>query len=316
MGHFSRLLAIANELKNSEKVKPEFLIFGDIPKKTDLSFFNIHRYHFDDDFNTKTEEILNSSQYDVVIFDLFKKKKTENLAHLLRKLKEKRIFTVSIDSLTTYLDLLDLIWIPSFYFEQKEVLAATNKINFGWNNYLLNKKYPNKEWKKGSKILVLTGASDISNLGETLPHKLDRALPKGLEITWVRGPMSNYPDIPNESKSKWIVADSPNSLDNLFLNNNYVLAVFGVSFFEALQYGMPTVVFSPYGNKDKRELSALDKERVASVASDIDCAIDCLIELMNNDIKSKKISNKALEKMNSNGAKNLSDEIISKIRES
>ena len=58
----------------------------------------------------------------------------------------------------------------------------------------------------------------------------------------------------------------PNNLMKLIVQSNYVLTVFGVSFFEVLQYGIPTVVFSPYDNKDDKDLSALSKEDVAIVA--------------------------------------------------
>jgi hypothetical protein len=89
------------------------------------------------------------------------------------------------------------------------------------------------------------------------------------------------------------------------------MTVFGVSFFEVLQYGIPTVVFSPYGNKNNKELDALSKEGVAMVESNSKLAINSLIKLMNNDKLSKKYSINALKKMSINGVQNLSNEIYS-----
>lgn len=311
MGHLSRLLAIANELKNCENIHPEFLIFGNCPKKNELSHFKVHSCSFNDDIKFKTEQIIHSFNFDIVIFDLFITQTNKNLINLLKELQHNKIFTVSIDSLEEYSDVLNLIWIPSFYRKQNDLDETSKKIKYGWENYLIQKRYSSNTWKKGSKILVLTGASDISKLGETLPSKLDKVLNKGIEVTWVKGPLASYPKIPKNTNAKWIVSDSPNHLDELLLENNYVFTVYGVSFFEALQYGRPTVVFSPYEEKDINELKALKQENVAHVAEDIESAIDGLKRLMKDSNECKEYSKQSLRKMNANGTKNLCKHIIS-----
>ena len=91
------------------------------------------------------------------------------------------------------------------------------------------------------------------------------------------------------------------------------MTVFGVTFFEVLQYGIPSVVFSPYGNKDNAELDALSKENVALVVNDTELAINGIVNLMKNDKLAKEYSLNALQKMSINGVKNLSKEIYSLI---
>ena len=71
MGHLSRLLAVACELKNIKNIQPEFLLFGDCPKKDELSHFKVHSCDFDDDIKHKTEQMLDSHDYEIVIFDMF-----------------------------------------------------------------------------------------------------------------------------------------------------------------------------------------------------------------------------------------------------
>ena len=313
MGHLSRLLSVACELKNIKNIQPEFLLFGDCPKKDELSHFKVHSCDFDDDIKHKTEQILDSHDYEIVIFDIFISKINESLIYLLKKLQQEKIYTVSIDSLKEYSDILDLIWIPSFYLEQNKLYETSKKIKYGWGNYLIRKRYTSNVWENGSKILVLTGASDILKLGKTLPSKLDKVLQEGIEVTWVKGPLASYPIIPKKCNAKWIISDSPNHLDELLLESNYVFTVYGVSFFEALQYGIPTVVFSPYEKKDINEFKKLKKENIAYVAEDDESAINGLVKLMNDDIKCKEYSKQSLKKMKINGAKNLCKHIISKV---
>ena len=165
-----------------------------------------------------------------------------------------------------------------------------------------------------SKVLILTGGSDVSKLGKTLPAQLDEVLGKDAEVHWVRGPFSRAPNLPNNCRLNWTIHNAPEQLDELIVQSDYVMTVFGVSFFEVLQYGIPTVVFSPYGIKDNKELDALSKEGVAIVEANSGRAINSLIELMNNDKLAREYSMNALKKMSINGVQNLCNEIYSLVR--
>ena len=81
-----------------------------------------------------------------------------------------------------------------------------------------------------------------------------------------------------------------------------------------MQYGIPTVVFSPYGNKDNKELEALSKEEVAIVEVDSSSAIRGLVKLMSDEELSREYSINALKKMSVNGVQNLCNEIYSVMR--
>ncbi len=91
--------------------------------------------------------------------------------------------------------------------------------------------------------------------------------------------------------------------------SHYAVTVFGVSFFELLYLGIPTVVFSPYGDKDDSELQSIAKTGVAMVARDEHDAIDCLCALMNNDCLAARLSLRAREKLSTLGGRRLCMEI-------
>jgi len=313
LGHLSRLLALADTLRKDNIVIPEFLIFGDLIKKNELDNFNVHAYSLVDDFVATIENIVEINNFDVLILDLHTEHSIDNLGELFIHLKRRNIRVIGIDSLIEHCNILDLIWIPSFNFDSGRYTGCTSVLKSGWDSFLIQKRLQHENWSPGSKVLVLTGGSDVANLGESLPAELDKLLDMNIELHWVKGPFSSAPNLPKKCRLNWVVHNAPEQLDELIVQSNYVMTVFGVSFFEVLQYGIPTVVFSPYGEKDNDELGALSEEGVAMVANNPKHGTDGLIELMNNDELAKEFSMNALKKMSINGATNLSKEIYSLI---
>ena len=314
LGHLSRLLALAQNLKKDKKVVPEFLIFGDLIKKDELDSFVTHNFSVENDFAQTIQGLLKDNNFKAIVIDVYQNHNLINLDNLFTQLKQQNIRIISIDCLIEYCDILDLIWIPSFNFDTNKHCNCKSLLRSGWDTYLIQKRLNHKKWRSGLKILVLTGGSDVANLGKTLPTQLDQILDKNSEVHWVKGPLSDDPILPERQKLKWILHDAPQQLDELIVECNYVLAVFGISFFEVLQYGIPTVVFSPYDNKDDKDLVALSKEDVAIVSYNSEAAIKELSNLMINQKLANKLSMNALKKMSINGSQQLSKEIHSLLK--
>ena len=314
IGHLSRLLALAETLRKDNKVIPEFLIFGDLVKKGDLEKFKVHSFSLEGDFVDTINKTLINKEYSVLIFDLYPNHNIDNLNELFKHLKQRDLHLISVDALIEYCDILDLIWIPSFNYDFSGYSYCSSVLKSGWDSFLIQKRLEHTEWSPGSKVLILTGGSDVSKLGETLPAQLDEMLGKDAEVHWVRGPFSRAPNLPNNCRLNWTIHNAPEQLDELIVQSDYVMTVFGVSFFEVLQYGTPTVVFSPYGIKDNKELDALSKEGVAAVEANSGRAVNSLIELMNNDELAREYSMNALKKMSINGVQTLCNEIYSLVR--
>jgi len=310
LGHLSRLLALAQALRKDGRVQPDFLIIGDPIEKKELASFNTNFLPLSDNLVTSVKNYVELHESEVVVFDLFPMKDfVIDLGDLFTWLSERNIRMVGVDSLLEHCDVLDLIWVPSFYFDISKHANCKSILKSGWDSFLIQKRLPSRVWKKGSRVLVLTGGGDVARLGATLPTQIDTLLNEKLEIHWVKGPYSDAPSLPEKPRLSWSIHNAPTQLDELIVQSDYVLTVFGVSFFEVLQYGIPTVVFSPYGNKDNSELIALAEEGVAVVAEDAKTAISNLIKLMKNDDQAKAYSEKALEKLSINGAQQLSESI-------
>ena len=313
IGHLSRLLALAQELRKNKNITPEFLIFGELIKKEELSNFKVHTFSLTESFFSSVESTIEANNIYGVVFDIYPKYDIANLDVLFTRLKQRNICLISIDSLIEHCNVLDLIWVPSLNFDCSKHVNCTSVFKSGWDSFLIQKRFQDKHWTPGAKVLILTGGSDVANLGKTLPIQLDGLLDKNTEIHWVRGPFSSEPNLPKKCRLNWNVHNAPEQLDELIVHSDYVMTVFGVSFFEVLQYGIPTVVFSPYDNKDNGELDALSKEGVAMVVNSPKLAVNSLTKLMNNNNLAKEYSMNALNKMSINGAQSLSKKIYSLI---
>lgn len=309
LGHLSRLLTVSKKLKESSDL--QLLIFGDQVSRKEFEDLETLVLPISKSVSDSVKHFIKESKPRVVIFDLHLGNLPNDLGELLQWLKKRDIVLIGIDSLLDYCKFLDLLWVPSFYFDEDRQFNYKDKIKFGWDTFLLKKDLNNPEWKDGKRILILTGGSDNAQLGKTLPTKIDNKINEGTEIHWVQGPFSKEPLLPTKPKLKWFIHRDLEQLDELIVESNYVLTVFGVSFFEVLQYGIPTVVFSPYGKKDDIELKALKNEEVAVISQDADEAILDLIHLMKDNNKARIFSKRAVEKLSIDGSIKLAQEINS-----
>jgi spore coat polysaccharide biosynthesis predicted glycosyltransferase SpsG len=313
LGHLTRMLSLSDSLKKQGVTNTKFVIVGERLDWSGLK--NTHHKFVDENINLK-DEIINETSIAsprIVIFDIHPKFISPEFDNLLIELALRKIYLVGIDSLVHYAGRLDLLWIPSFFRPTvfKSFLPAS--VKYGWDTYLLRKRLNTKKWVKGDNILVLTGGSDSLGLGKSMPALLNNVLPAESQIHWVQGPYSLPPDLPELTKLRWIVYNKLESLDSLITKCNYALTVFGVSFYELLQYGIPSVVFSPYGSKDYDELEALRKENVAIVSIDIHDAISKISLLINDSKFAQKLSTNSLSKMEVNGSDNLAGILISRL---
>ena len=138
-------------------------------------------------------------------------------------------------------------------------------------------------------------------LGRTWPQEINDCLPSDSDLHWVTGPFAETPIWPESPRIEMHNHISPRGLDSLMVNACYAITLYGVSFYELLYYGIPTVVFSPYGGKDDSELMAIAALGVASVAHDEHDAIDKLKELMSDDELAGALSTESLRRMSVRG---------------
>ena len=141
IGHLSRLLALADTLKKDNKVTIDFLIFGDLIKKNELDKFKVHNFSLESDFIAIVNKIFEINNFDLLIFDIHQNHKISKLRELLIKLKQRNICIIGIDSLIEYCQILDLIWIPSFNFDNSKYINCKSLLRSGWDTFLIQKRF-------------------------------------------------------------------------------------------------------------------------------------------------------------------------------
>ncbi len=309
-GHFTRLTSVFEFIKKNSNSKTTLFIHGKNLESLDNNNIKFTKFSTLEDLCNYLLSLDNKSKKQVFIFDLKEDLIASNFEKVLLKIQENNGIIVSIDGLIFYEKLIDYIFMPTFHKQDKFDLINKEKISWGWNNYLLNSKYENTINSSIFKnILVLTGGSDATNLGQTFPKLIDINFRKNENIKWVIGPFSNYPNIDMLEYNHWTFIKSPSYLDDLMLETKIAITVFGVSFFELLYYGIPTIVFSPYGLKDNKELQEIEKLGVAVVAKNESDVVVKLNELYVNEFKQKELAEKSKKLFSYKGQDKLYQEI-------
>lgn len=192
---------------------------------------------------------------------------------------------VAVDQSFAKEALFDFMWQPSMFLPPEIEKAYAHKLDYGWHTFLL-KPGVNAESKSKAKqdhIIVLTGGGDVAGLGQFLPEKLMKSLPEYVHVDWVQGPYAEPPIVPDGLVSdRFNVLNSPNNLPALLAQYDAAFVVFGVSYFECLLAGIPTVVCDAVNAAQSNEWLALQKEFPSLVADDVDGAVDMLADLMHS----------------------------------
>jgi spore coat polysaccharide biosynthesis predicted glycosyltransferase SpsG len=294
LGHVTRALGIAHALRNDGHSDVRLLVQGppfDHAPLQDWSHRFVHSVQ-------ALSEALAADGAHLLLLDLMPGREPADLPDLLAARRRQGLRTIAIDGLLAHRALLDLVFIPNFRFTPPAELPDGAPIMFGWDCLLLGSPPKVKPWQadltRPRRVLALTGGSDATGLGAAWPDMLDARLPVDSVLDWVTGPFAPTPRWPAAPRIAIYKHRAPSDLRPLMADARYAVTVFGVSFFELLAHGVPTVVFSPYGGKDATTLAALAGAGVACVARDEDEATSLLLALMQDDALAARLSQAAL----------------------
>ena len=297
LGHLTRSLVVARFLSQELGATVRFLIQGNPLRRSDLDTFEHCFLGSHEDLADAIRRQLRQVDTEIVVLDLHPHRVPQDIEGLLETLRRNGQKVIAVDGFVEYRRNLDLLFIPAFRFSPPDPAPGDPPMLSGWDCFLLNVKHPPVEWKPGCRVLALAGGSDATGLGETWPTLLNETLPITTELQWVTGPYARQPVLPSRPRFSMVNHQSPAGLDDLMVEANYAMTVYGVSFYELLYYGVPTVVFSPYGGKDDAELAGISEAGVALVARDEVHAVEILQELMADDRLASALSLRARQKM-------------------
>ncbi len=306
LGHLSRTVSISKMLKKKFKANIKTFILGELPNE---NIFKLKNYRVID-IKNNFSKISIKDEFNLIFFDLDPKFIPKKLAFFLKKISSFKAKLVSIDGLTKFTSIFDLIFIPSFNFKLKKNYKSKAKIVYGWDSYILNNT-KKKIWKIGNNVLVLTGGGDTDGLGKSWPKLFEKILPIGTKIIWVSGPFAKKINTPNNKRIYFKEYRAQKNLNNLINRANYAVTYYGVSFFELLYANIPTVTFPTKKHKNKlnRELNLIKRFNLSEVAKDKNHAIKLLMSLIKDNKRASNISANARKMLKVSGLNKLEKEI-------
>ncbi|MFY7867774.1 hypothetical protein [Roseateles sp.] len=310
LGHLSRCLVAARAIQG-KGVAVTLLIQSEKLERSDLGAFEHHFIDHSDDLLARVDQLLGLQPFSTLVLDLQPAKTPALLVPALRRWRQKGLRVIGIDSLRLMPNEVDLLFIPSFHYQATSADASHVPTLFGWDCLLIDGPRPEHAWEPGPRVLALTGGSDATGLGRHWPRLLDAQLPSGSEVDWVTGPFAQAPVLDQAAQQVWREHVAPNGLGPLMSQCHYAVTIYGVSFFELLYQGIPTVVFSPYGDKDHAELDLIAQAGVAWVARDEYHATELLATLMKQPEHAAQLSRRASALLCTSGGERLADAITS-----
>lgn len=311
LGHLMRSLVASKALVENLDLSVEFIAVGD---EIDSCFAD----HFPVEFNVVAESVemalitkTRQKHYSLICLDLYQPYVNSTFEKVLDEISSKNCRIVAIDNLPANSQCIDLLYIPSFSAPKRIITSRFGlKVVYGWDCYLLNIEKTKNIQNNSKRLLVLTGGSDVTKLGLSWPKALNKNLPAGVNIDWVTGPFSEHPSLPENARVVFVEHIAPKGLNKLIQNSMVATTVFGVSFFELIALGLPTVVFSPYGSKDLDELSEIEHIGVALVAKDEVDAVLMVKDLLIDERKRDELTKASKAIMKDWTGKRFASEII------
>ncbi len=303
LGHLRRLLVLAERLADHHAAGVRLLLVGELPNLEVLSYWPHRRC---DRIATGLAALIEEKTPQAIVFDLPCGQLLEEDRPMLQTLQDRGIALFSIDGAIPWPEHYQLDFVPSFYMPAQ---AAHSKRLWGWGRYLLPRFA--KVSRARPRLLVMTGGSDVLGLGAVWPELLAANLPASLEITWVRGPFATEPRLPSSDDPRWHICHSPSDPYALMAEASMALVVYGVSLFECLAHGLPTVALLPsYLVAD--EARAFHAVQAAVCAQDAQSAVTSVKDLLGDEPRACALGERAFALMAGTGAAELANLVLAK----
>ena len=308
LGHFSRASRIATALEIQLHAIVQIYVL--VPPQGENGLDHLSKAKLLSPLLPLRGQIFNDiSVIDLFVIDVPPSQVSDELNDCLFAARTAGATIVSIDN-TDLSSSVDLVFLPTFRQPStKPDIVQQALLVYGWDCFLLDENTELIDWRPGQRVLALTGGSDATSLGSHWPALLDASLPSTTQLEWVTGPFATPPRLPICPRIKITEHLAPSALRSLMQGTNYAITVYGVSFFELLQLGIPTVVFSPYEERDRAELNEIKRDRLAIVARNEIDAIERLVGLMADQSLAAELASLGPERLKYPGVNRLCKEI-------
>jgi spore coat polysaccharide biosynthesis protein SpsF (cytidylyltransferase family)/spore coat polysaccharide biosynthesis predicted glycosyltransferase SpsG len=281
LGHLTRACVAAGSLQEHLGAGVELLVRG---PQTDFTELGLLRHRWVNQFSGHAIDA------DIILSDV--KSVDQDVIKTIEK--SGASLTVGIDVSPECCDVFDMIWMPSFHIDKARYTANSNThVRYGLDCFLLRTVNARQSHQhRGSSdnladhqpekksVIVLTGGADPKRLSNHLPDKVLNILPNDVAIDWVQGPYASAPVV-SKKDDRFSVLVAPENLHEKLADYDVALCVFGVTYFECLKAGVPTIVFDPIGASQPEEWQLVKNTFSGYTAENAEEALNLLAQFIN-----------------------------------
>ena len=190
----------------------------------------------------------------IIIFNFSSYFEKQYFFKLIKIIYSKKIKFIGIDTLFKFNKYMSHIWIPHITISKKQI---GKNIYFGWDKIIVEKIKKNNVL--GKHILFLIGGTDKYKLSEKIPNLLNNKIQSENKFLWVQGPFAKPPKIKKKYKKNWKIYKNPQNIYNLIFKAKCCFVLFGTTFFEVVNAGIPQVTYIPKGKEKQILVKKLKK---------------------------------------------------------
>lgn len=266
LGHIKRCLNIYESLTNKKRLS--FKLYF-LTKKNSLGYEilkkNINKKNFnfiDINFLKKNKNFINKN--DTVIID-----NLGNIKPFRKLIKLNLANIISFDDIQNKYK--KAILINGIFFTKKKLKRSKHiKLYQGLNYLYLDKSYIKKQYikfknKKNYKVLICSGGADYKNMTSKIINILRNI--KNISLTVIRG--AGIKKIKYKKFDRITFAKNPKSLKKYFQESDINIVSGGISMFESISCGKPTLVVKIY-NHQKYAINFFAKKKSIIYLGNVD----------------------------------------------
>jgi len=283
-GHVTRMVVLLRAMQELHAADVRLVIVEDSPIEVDCQGIRTERMAPEQVQGQDFESL--SERSDLVLIDLPPTFDTQFCCN-----SKEGSFKVVVDHPREEIP-ADLLFVPSFYHDGN----ATGQMIYGWSNYLVAKVTRRALAGDVRKVAVIPGSNMSNDHLALLAKEVARAVPTDVSVTWV-GLAISACEIPELQHETWDVRPAIPGLAHYLSGFDMAVTAYGVSFFECLNMGLPTIVFNAAQTISEDEWTALKDEQVALLAASIDDVGAQMKQMMAEPALRQKLSGRAVARM-------------------
>jgi len=322
MGHLSRCLALSQELQEAHAAKTIFMINSDSVAEKELNEKGLgyQTYKIDDkaSIKKKCKRFLGDISVDGVIVDLKEDVLHNNFCFLENIELPRTIVDIWPEQASS--DVLSII--PTVQLSEARLRNVPENVLWGPDYLLLGRKI--LYWKQNNEvekigILVASGGSGKpkKELYEALAELSNKYL-----IKFIIGPYVDPELFESELEERgflhYQIINDPPDVFKEFKKAEVALTIFGVTAYELISLGIPTIIYDVIKPDDQGIVELLEKEKVClnevKRFSDPDEFINKIESLMINSQRQDELSSNGKNYIDGLGGERVAERIITHTR--